>query len=368
MNGKPCESPLVSVVVNNYNYGRFLREAIDSALNQTYPRTEVVVVDDGSTDDSREIIYSYGDRVIPVLKMNGGQASAFNAGFAISRGDIVIFLDADDYLFPWAVERVAAAWKPGIAKVQYRLEMVDTFGNSIGFYPPAKIPFDKGEVWRVLLETGNYQCPPTSGRSFGRAALDEVLPVPEAEWRISADAYLRILIPFEGQIISIEEALGAYRIHGSNLWAFNRWATQETVSVDRFRTFVTYDLREHELLARKASELGHKVPPNLPLWNYRSVQYRIILLRLEPRNPLVSSDRSVSLVYWGLRAIWRSSDFDLRSGIIHSIWFIWVGLTPLPIAKLAIAWLFVPGSRPRALEWLRKRVRSLGAYSKELGS
>lgn len=62
--------PLVSIIINNYNYGRFLREAIDSALNQTYPHVEVIVVDDGSTDGSQEIITSYGDRVIPVLKEN----------------------------------------------------------------------------------------------------------------------------------------------------------------------------------------------------------------------------------------------------------------------------------------------------------
>ena len=96
-------TPLVSVIVNNYNYGHFLSEAIDSALAQTYTRTEVIVVDDGSTDDSSEIIAGYGDRIIPVLKENGGQASAFNAGFAKSRGDVICFLDADDYLFPQAI-------------------------------------------------------------------------------------------------------------------------------------------------------------------------------------------------------------------------------------------------------------------------
>src|SRR5436853_3004216 len=79
----------VSIIINNYNYGRFLRDAIDSALGQGYPNTEVVVVDDGSSDDSRDIIASYGNRIIPVLKVNGGQASAFNAGFEASGGDVI---------------------------------------------------------------------------------------------------------------------------------------------------------------------------------------------------------------------------------------------------------------------------------------
>src|SRR5579864_5011090 len=87
--------PLISVLINNHNYGRYLKAAIDSALDQTYPAVEIVVVDDGSTDNSRELIAAYGGRVIPVLQANGGQGSAFNAGVAASRGDILCFLDAD---------------------------------------------------------------------------------------------------------------------------------------------------------------------------------------------------------------------------------------------------------------------------------
>ena len=94
---------LASVIVNNYNYGKFLPQAIDSALEQTYPRVEVIVVDDGSTDDSREIISRYDSRIRSVLKSNGGQASALNAGFTASHGDVVLFLDADDFLYPSAV-------------------------------------------------------------------------------------------------------------------------------------------------------------------------------------------------------------------------------------------------------------------------
>src|SRR5258708_23497185 len=100
--------PLVSILINNYNYGRFLTNAIDSALAQTYQRIEVVIVDDGSTDNSREIISSYGDRIIPVLKENGGQASAFNAGVEASRGEILSFLDADDSFFPEKISHVVA--------------------------------------------------------------------------------------------------------------------------------------------------------------------------------------------------------------------------------------------------------------------
>lgn len=92
----PLESP-ASIVITNFNYGRFLADAIDSALAQDHP-VEVVVVDDGSTDNSREVLARYHGRVTPVLKKNEGMASALNAGFQASCGDPVIFLDADDVL------------------------------------------------------------------------------------------------------------------------------------------------------------------------------------------------------------------------------------------------------------------------------
>src|SRR5262245_48637316 len=98
--------PLVSILINNYNYAQFLREAIESALSQSYSHVEIIVVDDGSTDQSREIISSYGSRLTAVYKENGGQTSAFNAGVLASRGDILCFLDSDDYYYPGKIARI----------------------------------------------------------------------------------------------------------------------------------------------------------------------------------------------------------------------------------------------------------------------
>ena len=93
---QPANELRVSIIINNYNYDRFLAQAIDSALNQTYPNIEVIVVDDGSTDSSRQIITSYGDAIKPVLQPNSKQGIAFNNGFNHSTSDIINFLDADD--------------------------------------------------------------------------------------------------------------------------------------------------------------------------------------------------------------------------------------------------------------------------------
>src|SRR6476619_6168561 len=103
------QTPRASIIINNYNYDRFLAEAIESALAQTYAETEVIVVDDGSTDDSREIIKRYGDRCAAISQQNGGQGAAYNAGFAASHGDFVCFLDADDILHPSAMSQVVEA-------------------------------------------------------------------------------------------------------------------------------------------------------------------------------------------------------------------------------------------------------------------
>ncbi len=100
---------LVSIAINNFNYGRFVGDAIDSALAQRYPHVEVIVVDDGSTDDSHRVIDRYRDRVVTLFKENGGMASTHNAAFERAGGDVVIFLDADDTLLPTAAERAVDA-------------------------------------------------------------------------------------------------------------------------------------------------------------------------------------------------------------------------------------------------------------------
>ena len=123
-------APLVTIIIDNYNYARFLQRSINSALAQTYPHVQVVVVDDASTDGSQELIQSFGRRVTPIFKtVNAGHGAAFNSGFAASRGDIVIFLDADDHLYPRAVERVVGEFASGVAKAQFRLDLVDATGR-----------------------------------------------------------------------------------------------------------------------------------------------------------------------------------------------------------------------------------------------
>lgn len=110
---------LISVIIPCYNSERWLREAIDSALAQNYPSVEVIVIDDGSKDSSLEIIKSYGEKVVWDTGPNRGGNHARNRGFALSRGNFIQYLDADDYLLPQKIERQVAFLEKTEADVVY---------------------------------------------------------------------------------------------------------------------------------------------------------------------------------------------------------------------------------------------------------
>jgi glycosyltransferase involved in cell wall biosynthesis len=212
--------PLASVITNNFNYAIYLADAIESALAQTYPETEVVVVDDGSTDESRQVIARYGDRVTPILKENGGQTSAFNAGFAASRGEIVCFLDSDDLLLPAAIEAaVRVLHDRQVAKVHWPLWIIDAAGRRTGQLEPAR-PLDRGDLRELAIRQGPavYTSAPTTGNAFARSFLEHVFPLPEAQHRQSPAGYLKALAPIFGIIEVLPEPLGCYRIHGSSMF------------------------------------------------------------------------------------------------------------------------------------------------------
>src|ERR1043165_5503387 len=97
-------APLVSIVIPTYNYAHFLSQAVESALAQTYPNTEVIVVDDGSTDHTRQVLAAYGDRIRYTHQVNKGLSAARNTGIRKARGELIALLDSDDVLYPPRVE------------------------------------------------------------------------------------------------------------------------------------------------------------------------------------------------------------------------------------------------------------------------
>lgn len=256
--------PTVSIIINNYNYAPYLAGCIESALEQTVPACEVIVVDDGSTDGSVEQIRAFGDRIVPVIQSNQGQAAAMNAGFARSQGDVVIFLDADDLLGSQAVATVSEAWQDDWSKLQFPLWIIDAAGGRTGRMPPPDCPLPTGDLLPELLRLGTYHWMPTSGNAYARAVLEQIMPMPAEAFRISADLYLSVRSVRFGPVGKLDEPLGSYRIHGANRFNSNRLLAPDAKSL---RHRVSSHLARCSLMEEEARREGIALPVN-PIIHY----------------------------------------------------------------------------------------------------
>lgn len=210
-------SILISVIICNYNYGHFIAEAIESVLNQTYTNFELIIVDDGSTDNSREVINSYTDsRIQTIFQENGGQAAAFNAGFTATKGEIIAFLDSDDW---WEVKKLETIIKwhqflnEDYAVLQHNLNIWDN-----GKTTPYKLILPAGNCFDEMRRSSRIDFfVPTSGLVFRKEILDKIFPIPN-QLRICADAYIMRSAFIFGQVYSIPNTLGFYRKHNNSVF------------------------------------------------------------------------------------------------------------------------------------------------------
>ncbi|MGH6794471.1 MAG: glycosyltransferase family 2 protein [Methylocella sp.] len=250
--------PLVSVIIINYNYGRFLREAVDSVFAQNYPTIECIIVDNASTDDSGDILLDlsrqYPSAVILRRSENGGQSIALKEGFEASSGEYAVFLDADDVLLPAFIEthifvhlslRIPVGFSSSdmIQAVQSRLVLgtiayLSEFvrsgrGNRPGLLRridesapsmwPLRSPDAALEDQVHLVErsdAGDWMWAPTSGNCFRRDALQLLLKNEElAALRSCTDAYLLRGVNIVTGSVVIDRPLGVYRLHGMNAFS-----------------------------------------------------------------------------------------------------------------------------------------------------
>lgn len=219
---------LVSILITSYNYGRYLAAAIDSALSQTYREIEVIIVDDGSTDDSQAIIASYGERVISVFKQNGGPTSALNQAFERSRGELICFLDADDVFEATKVQSVVEAVSrlPSAYLVHHQMQMIDADGKPI--HAPFPRHVSSGDLRHRVIQTGGwFSHAVLSGLAFRRSYLERLFPIPHTwdvqtatafhRMQIGADTYLAGPAALLAPVVGIGQPLTRYRTHESNL-------------------------------------------------------------------------------------------------------------------------------------------------------
>jgi len=213
--------PLVSVLMPNYNYGRYIAKAIESVLSQTYPSFELIICDDGSQDESPDIIRAYvekDDRITFIAKENGGVASALNRAYAESRGHIICFLDSDDEFLPTKLESVVAAFKrdPTCGMVVHAMEIRDADGKQVSVIP-LLTPFEKGFLGPKLYRRGGrWRFMPSSAICLRREVAEKLFPIDEQSFRSLADAYIFTLSPILAPVDFVDRVLAIYRIHGSN--------------------------------------------------------------------------------------------------------------------------------------------------------
>ena len=213
--------PRVTAVITCFNYGRFVSEAIESVLSQglSPSELEVVVVDDGSTDDTPDRVRQFDGRITSVRKPNAGQASALNAGFANARADIVALLDADDVWLPGKLARTLAAFEHNSRAVMVQHARIVWFTDSgrVETEPPPpplsrSFPPSADDLLR-------YGPTATSALAFRKSLLGSLLPIPVVLTG-HADSYLSALAVLKGAVISLEDPLTKYRVHGGNLYSF----------------------------------------------------------------------------------------------------------------------------------------------------
>jgi glycosyltransferase involved in cell wall biosynthesis len=222
--------PTLAVVIANYNYARFLPDAMDSVLAQQPPFAEIIVVDDGSTDDSVQVLEAYQRRVRIILQENSGQIAACVAGMQASTCDYVYFLDADDYVAPNFTARLLPHLTSHPVKVQFQLEGVDGDKQPLGsIFPSFPDGYDSDRMRIDNKQIGFYQCPPTSGNVFHRDTFNS-LKLDETPDPPHIDASGPLLMPYLGDVVTVPQRLAFYRVHGTNI-ACSDWSrpTAETL-------------------------------------------------------------------------------------------------------------------------------------------
>lgn len=219
--------PFVSVLIDTYNHERFIEEAIVSVLEQDLPASdrEILVVDDGSTDRTQEIVRKFEPRVHLLRKENGGQASAFNAGIPECRGEIIGFLDGDDW---WEKSKLSVVARelsthPEIGTIGHGLYEVDEAGKRLASNTPNRVyetrlkePPEAKEFIPLRSFLG------TSRLTVRRPILQLVTPLPEA-LKVEADEFLATHATVLGGAKVLEQPLTNYRFHSGNLYQFSEW-------------------------------------------------------------------------------------------------------------------------------------------------
>lgn len=352
---RPVPALDVDIVIDNFDYERFLGPAIESALGQTYTSTRVTVVDDGSGDGSLAVAHSYGDRIGLIAKANGGQASALNAGAGATHGDLVAFLDADDVLRPDFAAAAVEAFRahPEAIKVVFRAEVIDAAGNPTGRIEPSPhLALAQGDLRAATLGNAfDLVWPPLSAQVFRRSALTQILPIPEDEFRTLADWYLSHAVSLLGPVVALERVGAGYRLHDANAYLL----APSGDSLAQIRTSIVHAERTTSGLDRIARAQG-LIPPGRIEVSTSTAARRLISLRLDPDGHPLAGDRRGKSWLAGMRSIRRRPGLALRVRVAMLAWFSLTAVAPRPLVKRLAELFLHPDRRGRISRRVATRV------------
>jgi glycosyltransferase involved in cell wall biosynthesis len=339
----------VSVVIPNYNYAEFVGEAIESALALDWPHVEVIVVDDGSTDDSRAVIERYGDKITVAFQPNGGQRAACDAGFRRARGDVILFLDSDDRLDPGLVRELVRVWRPGLSKVQFQMKIIDAQGRPTGaVLPQFRIVPTPQQIREWVNAAAAYPTPPGSGNAYARAFVERVSATGGSER--ASDSYYLAAAPFLGDIVTVPKPLVAYRVHGRNDGAMSE------LDVARFGVELRRARWRFEYAQATARSVGATLPDRAFDRSLSVLPYRLASLCLAPERHPFARDTRGAVLRDMVRAVVTPQGLTWKARSTLLVWSGLVAASPRRARERLVAWRFVPSSRPqivrRALGWL----------------
>jgi len=255
----------VSVIINNYNYDNFLQGAIESVLAQSYQFFEIIIIDDGSTDNSIELLhklYSSHNKITIISKKNEGQLSCFNVGIEAAKGDILFFLDSDDTYKPTYLEEITDLYQKH-PHFDFIFCSLEEFGNShnIQNYQNIKENIDFGITFLQTLFLKPWIGMQTSAISVKKEILEKFFPIPYlSDWRTRADDCLVWGASLaEARKYYFAKPLVNYRIHGDNAYVGkkfdNTYLYKRELSILRLFYFYEKRLKYSTILLNRNTDI-----------------------------------------------------------------------------------------------------------------
>jgi glycosyltransferase involved in cell wall biosynthesis len=336
--------PLMTVVIVNYNYEKFLAAAIDSALDQTYAPLEVIVVDDGSSDGSREIIAGYAPKIRAIFQNNAGQGAAYNAGWLAARGEFVLFLDSDDVLVREAVSKIVLAFQDNDAvKVQFYLGLTDRNLQPLGLLLPS-YDFSAMATREQIASYGYYVSPPASGNAFRKTFLDDIMPIMDEElYRRAADGYTTGLAGVAGSVVSISEVLGYYRLHGDN-----GGGESGIKSLEQLHHMFMRDIKREDSQHAFGNRFDFHFSTDRSRYCPGHTKLRLLSRRIHPDMHPIKTDKVFSLVLCGVASAVTFPHLKLVKRFGVAMGFVVMGILPRAILRAHFAAIASPRKRHNA--------------------